>query len=60
MSDVVELLSDALLGPRPIVQQSHQSLFLGELEATGSDIITRLATIILNILRERETCFIVL
>ncbi len=39
VSDVVELLSDALFGPRPVVQQCHQSLLLGQLKATGSDII---------------------
>lgn len=31
VSDVVELLGDALFGPRPVVQQRHQRLLLGEL-----------------------------
>jgi len=39
VTDVVELLGDALLGPRPVVEQRHQRLLLGQLEATGSDII---------------------
>lgn len=32
VSDVVELLGDAVLGPRAVVQQRHQRLLLGQLE----------------------------
>lgn len=39
VADVVELLCDALFGPRPVVQQRHQRLLLSELNTTGSDII---------------------
>lgn len=32
VSDVVELLGDAVFGPRAVVQQGHQRLSLGQLE----------------------------
>ena len=31
VADVLKLLSDALLGPRPVIQQSDQGLLLGQL-----------------------------
>lgn len=36
VADVVKLLGDALLGPGPVVQESHQRLLLGELQGKNS------------------------
>lgn len=42
VAQVVKVLSDALLSPRPVVQQGHQRLFLGQLcrtqEVTSSTL----------------------
>lgn len=41
VSDVVKLLGDALFGPGPVVQESHQRLLLGELQGRGSGIVLK-------------------
>lgn len=42
VADVVKLLGDALFGPRSVVQESHQRLFLGELQATEGVMILKI------------------
>lgn len=58
VSDVVKLLGDALFGPGPVVQESHQRLLLGELQGRGSGIVLKNILHYLVLLTLSKNCLI--